>query len=118
MTDEIAEQWQDGIREAVKEFAKANADAKYLEHFRKSKKALLMAEAATKDPELYKTSASQEAYAYRHPEYLELLEGYRKAVEVQEYRRWQLKIREMRFDKWRTEQANQRREAQRYGHGG
>lgn len=115
MSDEIAEQWQDGIRQAVKEFAKANADAKYLEHYRKSKKAILMAQAQEEDPEGYKTSASQEAYAYRHPEYLELLDGYRKAVEVAEYRRWQLKIREMRFEAWRTEQANQRREQQRYG---
>lgn len=115
MSDEIAEEWHHGIREAVRGFAKANAEAKYLEHYRKSKKAILMAEAATKDPEQYKSSASQEAYAYRHPEYLELLQGYKRAVEVQEYRRWQLKIREMRFESWRTEQANQRREAHRYG---
>lgn len=115
MTDEIAEKWQEGIREAVREFARANAEAKYLEHYRKSKKAILMAEAKAKDPEEYKSAASQEVYAYRHPEYLELLEGYRKAVEVQEYRRWQLKIREMRFEEWRTEQANNRQESKRYG---
>lgn len=115
MSDEIAERWQEGIREAVRDFAKANAEAKYLEHFRKSKKSILMAQAAEEDPDQYKTSASQEAYAYRHPEYLKLLEGYRKAVEVQEYRRWQLKIREMRFEEWRTEQANQRNERGRYG---
>jgi len=115
MSDEIAEKWQEGIREAVRDFARANAEAKYLEHYRKSKKAILMAEAKAKDPEEYKSAASQEVYAYRHPEYLELLEGYRKAVETQEYRRWQLKIRELRFEEWRTEQANQRREQQRYG---
>lgn len=115
MTDEIAEKWQEGIREAVREFARANAEAKYLEHYRKSKKAILMAEAKAKDPEEYKSAASQEVYAYRHPEYLELLEGYRKAVEVQEYRRWQLKIRELRFEEWRTEQANNRQESKRYG---
>lgn len=116
MSDEIAEKWQEGIREAVRDFARANAEAKYLEHYRKSKKAILMAEAGAKDPEAYKTSASQEAYAYRHPEYLELLEGYKKAVEVAEYRRWQLKIREMRFSEWQTNQANQRAESKRYGH--
>lgn len=115
MSDEIAEKWQEGIREAVRDFARANAQAKYLEHYRKSKKAILMAEAKAKDPEEYKSAASQEVYAYRHPEYLELLEGYRKAVEVQEYRRWQLKIREMRFSEWQTQQADQRAEAKRYG---
>jgi hypothetical protein len=115
MSEEIAEHWQDGIRGAVKEFAEANAKAKYLEHYRKSKLAMLMAEAEAKDPDRYKSAASQDAYARRHPEYIELLNGYRQAVETQEYRRWQLKIREMRFEEWRTEQANQRREAQRYG---
>jgi hypothetical protein len=115
MSDEIAENWQDGIRECVKEFAKANADAKKLEHFRKSKIAILMAQAELENPEKYKSAASQDAYARRHPEYLDLLEGYRQAVETQEYRRWQLKIREMRFEEWRTEQANQRNEIKRYG---
>jgi hypothetical protein len=109
MSDEIAEKWQDGIRGAVKEFAEANAKAKYLEHYRKSKLAMLMAEAEAKDPDRYKSAASQDAYARRHPEYIELLEG------TQEYRRWQLKIREMRFEEWRTEQANQRNEIKRYG---
>lgn len=112
---EYAEQWQEGIRQAVTEHAKAKAERVYLEHFRKSKKAILMAEAAESDPEKYKSAASQEAYAYRHPDYLELLEGLKQATETEEYRRWQLKIREMRFEEWRTEQANQRREMGRYG---
>lgn len=115
MSDEIAEKWHDGIRTAVAEFSKANAKAKYLEHFRRSKKAMLMAEAEAKDPVKYKTSASREEYALRHPEYIELLEGYYEATEIQEYRRWQLKIREMRFEEWRTEQANNRQESKRYG---
>ena len=112
---EYAEQWQDGIRQAVTEHAKAKADRVYLEHFRKSKKAILMAEAAESDPKKYKTSASQEAYAYRHPDYLELLDGLRQATETEEYRRWQLKIREMRFSEWQTKQANERAEKTRYG---
>jgi hypothetical protein len=115
VSDEIAENWQDGIRGAVKEFSEANAKAKYLEHYRKSKLAMLMAEAEAKDPDRYKSAASQDAYSRRHPEYIELLNGYRQAVETQEYRRWQLKIREMRFEEWRTEQANQRNEIKRYG---
>jgi len=115
MSDEIAENWQDGIRGAVKEFAEANAQAKYLEHYRKSKLAILMAEAEVKDPDRYKSAASQDAYARRHPEYIELLEGYREAVEVQSYRIWQLKIREMRFSEWQTNQANERAEFKRYG---
>lgn len=110
-----AEHWLDGLRHLVEDYAKARAERVYLEHFRKSKKAMLMAEAETRDPTKYKSAASQEAYAYRHPDYLELLEGLKAATETEEFRRWQLKSREMRFEEWRTEQANQRQEAKRYG---
>ena len=113
--DDRAEHWLNDIRQLVREHARAKADRVYLDHFRKSKKAMLMAQAQDEDAEKYKAANSQEAYAYRHPEYLELLQGLREATELEEYRRWQLKIREMRFEEWRTEQANQRREAQRYG---
>lgn len=110
-----AEHWLDGLRDLVKDYASAKADRVYLENFRKSKKAMLMAEAETKDPDRYKSAASQEAYAYRHADYLELLQGLKQATEVEEYRRWQLKSREMRFEEWRTNQANQRQESKRYG---
>ncbi len=112
---EQAEHWLDGLRTLVKDCAEAKAQRVYLEHFRKSKKAMLMAEAEAKDPDRYKSAASQEVYAYRHPEYIELLEGLKAATEVEEFRRWQLKSREMRFEEWRTEQANQRQESRRYG---
>ena len=115
MSEQQLEHWAQGIREAVEQFSEANAKAKFIEHFRKSKKAMLMAEAEAKDPGRYKSAASQEVYAYRHPEYIELLEGYQEAVRVQEYRRWQLKIRELKFEEWRTEQANNRQESKRYG---
>lgn len=109
------EHWLHEIRKLVTEYAQAKAERVYLDHFRKSKKAMLMAEAEAKDPERYKSSASQETYAYRHKEYMELLEGLKAATETEEYRRWQLKTREMRFEEWRTEQANNRQESKRYG---
>lgn len=112
---EQAEHWLQGLRQLIADYAKAKADRVYLEHFRKSKKAILMAEAEAKDPDRYKSAASQEVYAYRHPEYIELLEGLKEATETEEFRRWQLKSREMRFEEWRTEQANNRQEAKRYG---
>ena len=112
---EVAEHWLHGLRTLVKDFAEAKAQRVYLEHFRKSKKAMLMAEAESINPMKYKSAASQEVYAYRHAEYIELLEGLRAATETEEYRRWQLKSREMRFEEWRTEQATQRQEHKRYG---
>jgi len=114
---EQTEHWLHGLREIVKDYAEAKAKRVYLEHFRKSKKAILMAEAQKTDPDQYKSAASQEVYAYRHPEYIELLEGLSAAVEMEEYRRYQLKSREWRFEEWRTEQANQRQESKRYGNG-
>jgi DNA repair photolyase len=112
---EQAEHWLHGMRHLVQEYAEAKAQRVYLEHFRKSKKAMLMAEAQAKDPDLYKSSASQETYAYRHDEYVELLEGLKVATETEEFRRWQLKSREMRFEEWRTNQATERQERKGYG---
>jgi hypothetical protein len=112
---EVAEHWLHGLRTLVKDYAEAKAQRVYLEHFRKSKKAMLMSEAEGIDPMKYKSVASQEVYAYRHAEYIELLEGLKVATETEEYRRWQLKSREMRFEEWRTEQATQRQEHKRYG---
>lgn len=112
---EQAEHWLDGLRQLVADYAKAKADRVYLEHFRKSKKAMLMAEAEAKDPDRYKSAASQEVYAYRHLEYIELLDGLKAATEMEEFRRWQLKSRELRFNEWQTQQANERAEFKRYG---
>lgn len=109
------EHWLDNIRQLVGDYAKAKADRVYLDHFRKSKKAILMRQAETEDATRYKSAASQEVFAYSHPEYLELLDGLRQATETEEFRRWQLKKREMQFEEWRSSQANQRAERGRYG---
>lgn len=107
-----SEQWLNDIRQIVTEHADAKANRVYLEHFRKSKKAMLMREGETQG---IKTGTAQEAYAYAHPEYLELLEGLKEAVKVEEYQKWRLRQREWKFEQWRTEQANQRAERARYG---
>lgn len=68
-------------------YAKAKAQRVYLERFRKSKKAILIREAESKG---IKTGQERESYAYAHESYLELLEGLRAAVEVEESLRWLL----------------------------
>lgn len=83
-------------------FAKAKAQRVYLEEFRKSKKAILMAE-STAD-----AANAREQYAYSHADYLALLEGLREAVEVEEKLRWDLVAAQSRVEIWRTEQANAR----------
>jgi hypothetical protein len=83
-------------------FAAAKAQRVYLEEFRKSKKALLMAQSSAK------TSAEREQYAYGHEDYLGLLGGLKAAVEVEEKLKWDLEAARLRVEIWRTRSANNR----------
>lgn len=84
-------------------YAKAKSERVYLEEFRKSKKALLMAQSPAK------TSAEREQYAYAHEEYQALLAGIKAAVETEETLRWQLIAAQATVEVWRTDSANNRR---------
>lgn len=85
-------------------FARAKARRIYLDEFRKSKKAMLMARSEAK------TSAAREEWAYAHPEYQELLVGIQVAVEQEVELQWLLEACKARIDVWRTDQANARAE--------
>ena len=102
----------DELRTTASIYAKYKAEADYLEHFRKSKHAILMREAELKGA---KTSAAQEREAYAHPDYQLLLEGLKEAVEKAEKARWELEISRMGVELYRTQQANQRAEIRAYG---
>ena len=93
----------DFLIEHSRQYAQAKADRVHLEHFRKSKKALLMNQCTEK------AIASREQYAYSHPEYIALLEGLREAVRVEETLRWRLTAAQLRVEVWRSENANNRR---------
>jgi hypothetical protein len=83
-------------------FAQAKATRVYLEEYRKSKKAILMQQSA-------ETSAvAQERDAYAHSSYLELLDGIRAAVEIEETLRWQMVAAQARIDVWRSEESSSR----------
>lgn len=83
-------------------YAKAKAEQAYIEEFRKSKKAILMRESSEK------TSAAKEAAAYADPEYLELLDGLKAAVEAAEKLRWQLVACQQAIEIWRSTEASNR----------
>ena len=83
-------------------YAKAKADRMYLEEFRKSRKAQLMSQAGTE------VLGKQETFAYAHPEYIEILEGIREAVEKEERFRWLMTAAQARIEVWRTEQYSAR----------
>ncbi len=88
----------------AKDFAKAKAKRVYLEEFRKSKKAILMKQS------MEAAIGAQEREAYAHGEYVELLNGLKEAVEIEEKLRWDLIAAQARVEIWRTEQANNRAE--------
>jgi hypothetical protein len=99
------EQVIDFLLKNAGKYAKAKSERIYLEEFRKSKKALLMQEAELLG---VTTASGQERDAYAHPEYRQLLEGLKEAVEVEEKLRWQLIAAQMKVDIYRTESANNR----------
>lgn len=88
--------------ENAENMATAKGERVFLEQFRKSKKALLMNASTSK------TVAEREADAYAHPEYIQLLEGLRAAVEREEHLKWMLTAAEARVELYRTESANAR----------
>lgn len=83
-------------------FAAAKAQRVYLEEFRKSKKALLMAQSTDK------AANAREQYAYAHEDYLGLLGGLKAAVEVEEELKWRLEAARIRVEIWRTKEASNR----------
>jgi hypothetical protein len=85
-------------------FAKAKAERTYIEHFRKSLKGILMKRS------METAIGAQEREAYAHPEMVELLNGLKAAVEIEEKLKWDITAAELRVEIWRTEQANNRAE--------
>lgn len=83
-------------------YAKAKADRVQLEEYRKSKKAILFQQAPAG------SIADREAYAYAHEDYVQLLEGLKQAVEIEETLRWQIEAARLKVEIWRTQQANNR----------
>lgn len=92
----------DYIIAQAEEFARAKSQRLHIEEFRKSKKALLMKESNAK------TVSERECDAYSHPDYLQLLDGYKEAVEAEEALRWKLKAAELRVEIWRSQEASNR----------
>jgi hypothetical protein len=92
----------DFIFKTAPKFAKAKSERVYLEQFRKSKKALLMAASEQS------SAVMKEVEAYAHPDYLEVLDGLKVATELEEALRWQLVAAQARMEIWRTQSANNR----------
>lgn len=98
----------DFIRDNAPLYAKAKSDRVYLEEFRKTKKALCMRVAESSGTNAI---SAQERDAYADPEYAQLLEGLRAAVEEEERLRWMIVAAQAKIEVWRTIEANRRAEA-------
>lgn len=98
------------LRAIASERATAKSRLDYLDHFRKSKLAMLMKEYAQE----HKTTAAQEREARCDNEYLEILEGLAEATEIYERLDWELRIAMKGADLWQTTQANRRQEMREY----
>lgn len=93
------------MRDQAPAYAKAKADRIFLEEMRKSKKSILMKVAETKG---YNTAAAQEREAYADPEYVQLLEGLKVAVEQEETLRWRMVAAQVKTEVWRSLEATNR----------
>lgn len=94
----------DFIRDNGKHYAKAKADRVYMEEYRKSLKAILMKRS------METAVNAQEREAYSHPEYIELLNGLKEAVEQEERLRWEMVAAQARVEVWRSQEASNRAE--------
>ena len=95
----------DYIRDNAKKYAQAKANRVYLEEYRKSLKASLMA------TQIGEPVNAREIYAYAHHDYTQLLEGIKEAIEAEENLRWKLIAAQAKIEVWRSLSANQRAEA-------
>ena len=92
------------IKNTAPKYAKAKADRIFLEEFRKSLKASLMA------TQLGEAVNAQERYAYAHHEYTRHLEAMQTAIQQEEEYRWKLVSAQAMVQCWQTLSANERAE--------
>lgn len=112
MDDTRLEQRLTELRRQADEYAEAEAERTYLEHYKHSLLAILMKKA---EAEGHKTVAAQEREARAHPQYRELLQGLKEATLIAEKNKWHLRIALQGSSLYQTQQANLRAELKAYG---
>jgi hypothetical protein len=90
------------LRQSAQDAAEARATVKYIGEYLKAKIAQL------KGCSDASSNAAQEDYARAHPEYLELLNGYRAAVEKDSFHQFKRDAAAAMIDAWRTQCSNAR----------
>lgn len=98
----------DYLRGSAQEAAEARASVKYLAEFLKSKRAML------KVAQVGMSNAAAEDVALADPAYLEVLNGYRAAVEKDAFHSFKREAAEAMIETWRSLNANARAEGRVY----
>ena len=111
LVDEKLEARLEELRAQAVNYSEAEAQRTYLNHFRKSKLAILMQEAEGRG---VKAISAQERDARAHPDYIQLLEALRTATEVAEKNSWLLRIAMRGSSLYQTQQATLRAEIAAY----
>ena len=93
-----------------KKYAKAKSECEYLKHFRKSKLAILKAQYLKEDSR--RSNVACEDLARAHPEYLEVLDGLKIAIEISEAALWELRTSHAGINLYQTKKADERAELQ------
>ena len=93
------------LQNKADEAAQARANVKYLAEFLKSKRAQLK---LAQKPGT--SNADREDAAYADASYIEVLEGYKAAVELDAWHSFKREAAIALIDAWRSQQANQRAE--------
>jgi len=107
ITDEQVEEAFETLRASAKSAATARANRLWIEKFLDVKLALL--EKDFEDSEFDKIAANKlTREALAHPEYRELLDGWRDAVFLDEFERNQRNTAASLIDAWRTQSATER----------
>lgn len=83
-------------------YAQAKANRTYIENYLRSAKSRLMLESNA--PSI----AAKEMEAYATDDYVELLQGLKEAVQVEEKLKWQLIAAQARIEIWRSQEATNR----------
>lgn len=94
----------DFIRDNAAAYAGAKANVVYMTEYRKSLKAMLMAQSSEK------TESAKETYAYSHPDYKKHLVALQQAVAEAERLRWLMIAAEAKIEVWRSLESSARAE--------
>ena len=102
VTDEECQKAMTWLVDNAKNVSQAIAECAYLQEYRKSLKAMLMAKAPAG------AVSAMEAYAYAHPDYQAHLKGMRAAIERAEYLKFLAAAAHVKLRVWQTNHADMR----------